>query len=111
MGASAVPLTSSRHPDALHAPLLRFASSLLCLASSLAVPCMSYSLPLSLAAPHHALGTQAVALGAKAVGIGRPVIYSLAAFGQDGVEKMLQLLKALRCVPMYAKTMHPCPLL
>jgi len=36
---------------------------------------------------------KAVALGAKAVGIGRPVIYSLAAFGQDGVEKMLQLLK------------------
>ncbi len=36
---------------------------------------------------------KAIALGAKAVGLGRPVIYSLAAFGQDGVERMAQLLK------------------
>jgi len=36
---------------------------------------------------------KAVALGAKAVGLGRPCIYSLAAYGQDGVERMLQILK------------------
>merc|ERR1712086_315264 len=36
---------------------------------------------------------KAVALGAKAVGIGRPTLYSLAAYGQEGVERMLQLLK------------------
>ena len=36
---------------------------------------------------------KAVALGAKAVGIGRPTLYSLAAYGQEGVERMLELLK------------------
>ena len=36
---------------------------------------------------------KAVALGAKGVGVGRPVLYSLAAYGQEGVERMLQLLK------------------
>ncbi len=36
---------------------------------------------------------KALALGATAVGIGRPSIYSLAAFGQPGVERMLQLFK------------------
>merc|ERR1711937_515239 len=34
---------------------------------------------------------KALALGAKAVGIGRPALYSLA-FGQEGVEKCLQML-------------------
>ena len=36
---------------------------------------------------------KALALGATAVGIGRPSIYSLAAFGQPGVERMLQIFK------------------
>merc|ERR1712178_514723 len=36
---------------------------------------------------------KALALGATAVGLGRPCIYSLAAYGQQGVEKMLQILK------------------
>lgn len=36
---------------------------------------------------------KAVALGATAVGLGRPVLYSLAAYGQPGVEKMYSLLK------------------
>ena len=35
---------------------------------------------------------KALAMGATAVGIGRPVLYSLSAFGQAGVERMLQLL-------------------
>jgi L-lactate dehydrogenase (cytochrome) len=36
---------------------------------------------------------KALALGATAVGIGRPVLYSLAGYGQAGVEKMCALLK------------------
>jgi len=36
---------------------------------------------------------KAVALGATAVGIGRPVLYSLAAYGQSGVERMCSLFK------------------
>lgn len=36
---------------------------------------------------------KAIALGANGVGIGRPFLYALAAFGQDGVEKAIQLLK------------------
>mmetsp|Transcript_7033 Transcript_7033/g.22614 ORF Transcript_7033/g.22614 Transcript_7033/m.22614 type:complete len:502 (+) Transcript_7033:58-1563(+) len=36
---------------------------------------------------------KALALGATAVGIGRPSIYSLAAFGSEGVCKMLQIFK------------------
>jgi L-lactate dehydrogenase (cytochrome) len=36
---------------------------------------------------------KAVALGARAVGIGRPVLYSLASFGEQGVNKMLQGFK------------------
>jgi isopentenyl diphosphate isomerase/L-lactate dehydrogenase-like FMN-dependent dehydrogenase len=35
---------------------------------------------------------KALALGAKAVGIGRPYIWGLAAFGQPGVEKVLDIL-------------------
>eukprot|EP01102_Stenamoeba_stenopodia_P008841 TRINITY_DN258_c0_g1_i1.p1 TRINITY_DN258_c0_g1~~TRINITY_DN258_c0_g1_i1.p1 ORF type:complete len:500 (-),score=139.27 TRINITY_DN258_c0_g1_i1:108-1607(-) len=35
---------------------------------------------------------KALALGAKAVGIGRPMLYAMAAFGQEGVERALQLL-------------------
>jgi L-lactate dehydrogenase (cytochrome) len=36
---------------------------------------------------------KAVALGASAVGIGRPVLYSLASYGQAGVERMCSLFK------------------
>lgn len=36
---------------------------------------------------------KAIALGATAVGIGRPSIYSLAAFGPEGVERMIQIFK------------------
>jgi len=36
---------------------------------------------------------KAIALGAKAVGVGRPALYSMAGYGQEGVERMLQLLK------------------
>ncbi|MGP8246879.1 MAG: alpha-hydroxy acid oxidase [Bryobacteraceae bacterium] len=36
---------------------------------------------------------KALALGARAVGIGRPYIYGLAAFGQEGVERVLEILR------------------
>jgi L-lactate dehydrogenase (cytochrome) len=36
---------------------------------------------------------KAVALGATAVGVGRPALYSMASHGQDGVERMLEILK------------------
>ena len=35
-----------------------------------------------------------LALGARAVGVGRPVVYGLAAFGQAGAEKAIQIFKA-----------------
>jgi 4-hydroxymandelate oxidase len=35
---------------------------------------------------------KALALGARAVGIGRPFAWGLAAFGQDGVERVLDIL-------------------
>ena len=37
---------------------------------------------------------KALALGARAVGIGRPYMWGLAAFGQPGVEQVLDLLRA-----------------
>jgi isopentenyl diphosphate isomerase/L-lactate dehydrogenase-like FMN-dependent dehydrogenase len=37
---------------------------------------------------------KALALGARAVGIGRPYLWGLAAFGQPGVERVLELLDA-----------------
>ncbi len=46
---------------------------------------------------------KALALGARAVGIGRPYIYGLSAFGQEGVEKVLDLLHA-----ELAMTMRQC---
>jgi isopentenyl diphosphate isomerase/L-lactate dehydrogenase-like FMN-dependent dehydrogenase len=36
---------------------------------------------------------KALALGATAVGIGRPYIWGLASFGQEGVEKVLDILR------------------
>jgi 4-hydroxymandelate oxidase len=35
---------------------------------------------------------KALALGARAVGIGRPYVYGLASFGQEGVERVLDIL-------------------
>ena len=37
---------------------------------------------------------KALALGAKAVGIGRPYVWGLSAFGQPGVERVLEILRA-----------------
>jgi isopentenyl diphosphate isomerase/L-lactate dehydrogenase-like FMN-dependent dehydrogenase len=37
---------------------------------------------------------KALAAGAKGVGIGRPYIWGLSAFGQDGVERVLEILRA-----------------
>jgi len=37
---------------------------------------------------------KALALGARAVGIGRPYVWALSAFGQAGVEKVLDILRA-----------------
>ena len=36
---------------------------------------------------------KALALGARAVGIGRPYLWGLSAFGQPGVERVLELLR------------------
>ena len=36
---------------------------------------------------------KALALGAKAVGLGRPFLYSMSAYGQAGVERLIDLLK------------------
>ena len=37
---------------------------------------------------------KALAIGATAIGIGRPYIWGLGAFGQPGVERILQLMEA-----------------
>jgi isopentenyl diphosphate isomerase/L-lactate dehydrogenase-like FMN-dependent dehydrogenase len=37
---------------------------------------------------------KALALGARAVGIGRPYIWGLASFGQEGVERVLEILRS-----------------
>jgi isopentenyl diphosphate isomerase/L-lactate dehydrogenase-like FMN-dependent dehydrogenase len=37
---------------------------------------------------------KALSLGARAVGIGRPYVWGLAAFGQEGVERVIDLLRA-----------------
>jgi len=37
---------------------------------------------------------KALAIGARAVGIGRPYIYGLSAFGQEGVERVLDIYRA-----------------
>jgi len=37
---------------------------------------------------------KALAIGARAVGIGRPYIYGLSAFGTEGVERVLEILRA-----------------
>ncbi len=37
---------------------------------------------------------KALAIGAKAVGIGRPYIYGLSSFGQEGVQRVLEILRA-----------------
>ena len=37
---------------------------------------------------------KALAMGAKAVGIGRPYVWGLTAFGQEGVERVVDILRA-----------------
>jgi 4-hydroxymandelate oxidase len=37
---------------------------------------------------------KALSLGARAVGIGRPYVWGLASFGQEGVERVIDLLRA-----------------
>jgi isopentenyl diphosphate isomerase/L-lactate dehydrogenase-like FMN-dependent dehydrogenase len=37
---------------------------------------------------------KALAIGARAVGIGRPYLWGLAAFGQEGVERVLEILRS-----------------
>ena len=37
---------------------------------------------------------KALAMGARAVGIGRPYVWGLGAFGQQGVERVLDILRA-----------------
>lgn len=37
---------------------------------------------------------KALALGAKAVGVGRPFLWGLGAFGQPGVDRVLEILQA-----------------
>jgi 4-hydroxymandelate oxidase len=37
---------------------------------------------------------KALALGAKAVGVGRPILWGLAYDGQQGVEKVLEILRS-----------------
>jgi isopentenyl diphosphate isomerase/L-lactate dehydrogenase-like FMN-dependent dehydrogenase len=46
---------------------------------------------------------KALAIGARAVGIGRPYIWGLSAFGQAGVERVLEILRA-----ELALTMRQC---
>lgn len=43
---------------------------------------------------------KALALGATAVGIGRPYIWGLASFGQEGVERVLDILRAELLIAM-----------
>ena len=43
---------------------------------------------------------KALALGATAVGIGRPYIWGLASFGQEGVEKVLDILRSELLIAM-----------
>ena len=37
---------------------------------------------------------KALSLGARAVGIGRPQVWGLASFGQEGVERVIDILRA-----------------
>ena len=48
---------------------------------------------------------KAIAMGATAVGIGRPMIYAMSTYGQEGVEKALEILKVGSSPP---PTVH-CP--
>ena len=42
----------------------------------------------------HLLAAQKSASGARGVGIGRPYIWGLSAFGEEGVERVLEILHA-----------------
>nr|VWO98889.1 Uncharacterized protein [Ganoderma boninense] len=39
---------------------------------------------------------KAIALGATAVGVGRPFLYAFCAYGQDGVEKAIQIFRTIK---------------
>lgn len=41
---------------------------------------------------------KAIALGATAVGVGRPFLYAFSSYGQEGVEKALQILHVSRLI-------------
>lgn len=49
---------------------------------------------------------KAVALGATAVGIGRPMIYAMSTYGEDGVGKLLQILKVCPLRPQSLQSLH-----
>ena len=36
---------------------------------------------------------KALALGATAVGVGKPAVYSMSAYGSDGISKMVEILR------------------
>lgn len=46
---------------------------------------------------------KALAMGARAVGIGRPYVWGLTAFGQDGIERVIDILRA-----EFQRTMRQC---
>jgi 4-hydroxymandelate oxidase len=46
---------------------------------------------------------KALAMGARAVGVGRPYVWGLASFGQDGVERVIDILRA-----ELVRTMRQC---
>ena len=51
---------------------------------------------------------KALALGAKGVGIGRPFLWGLGAFGQAGVDRVLEILQGeLKLVWMRARSASP----
>lgn len=43
---------------------------------------------------------KAIALGATAVGVGRPFLYAFSSYGQEGVEKALQILHVSRLISL-----------
>ena len=67
--------------------------SIACLKSSTAVEdaCPCSSTAAFVTAP---TSTRRSRLGARGVGIGRPYIWGLSAFGQEGVERVLEILRA-----------------
>jgi L-lactate dehydrogenase (cytochrome) len=48
---------------------------------------------------------KAIALGATAVGIGRPMIYAMSTYGEEGVRKLVQILRVSLAVVRVKKAM------